>query len=453
MPQQFVNAPQGEWFLARILTVVAGTPKTYTAEEWWQTGDTDGSPGGTGPWKVKTGGRVLSTDNPGYAIPAADLTETLLAVGDFAWARSADGRACLNFELVPATSSSATVSAWKETVRCATIASGTLASSFENGDVIDGVTLATGDRILIKNQSFGGENGIYVVASSGSPTRATDCDSSEEFVGAITFVSEGFINKDTIWECTTDATITVDSTSTVWDHVRPAVTAWKPSARVATTAFGTLSTAFENGDTVDGVTLATGDRILIKNQSSAENGIYVVNASGSPTRALDCDSSAEFVGAAVWVSEGTVNADTIWVCTTNATITVGSTTTAWSQYYPNAGIAITKGVVTNARQILDGCKDFNANLTTDAITFPCGDNGATATTCYVQNSGDKLQLSATDIIEFYTNSGNLTFKFSLDGMIPPTRTNAGAANGAIFYSSDGSKLAYKDPGGTVHYLY
>lgn len=68
----------------------------------------------------------------------------------------------------------------------------------------------------------------------------------------------------------------------------------KDSVVCATTANGTLATAFENGDTVDGIVLATGNRILIKNQSApAENGIYTVNASGAPTRATDFDSWTE----------------------------------------------------------------------------------------------------------------------------------------------------------------
>jgi hypothetical protein len=108
---------------------------------------------------------------------------------------------------------------------------------------------------------------------------------------------------------------------------------WKPSVRVATTVAGTLATSFENGDVVDGVTLATGDRILIKDQASgAENGIYVVAASGAPARASDADTSTEVTGGlAVWVNEGTTNADTGWVVTTNDTITLGSTAIVFSQ--------------------------------------------------------------------------------------------------------------------------
>lgn len=104
----------------------------------------------------------------------------------------------------------------KDAVRAATTAAGTLASSFENGDVVDGVTLATGDRILLKNQAAAAENGIYTVAASGAPTRATDADSSGDLVGAAVFVSEGTTNGNTLWVLTTDAPITVGTTALVW---------------------------------------------------------------------------------------------------------------------------------------------------------------------------------------------------------------------------------------------
>ncbi|BCH32646.1 hypothetical protein MesoLjLc_45760 [Mesorhizobium sp. L-8-10] len=104
---------------------------------------------------------------------------------------------------------------------------------------------------------------------------------------------------------------------------------WKEAVRVATTGAGTLASSFENGDAVDGVVLATGDRILIKNQASAaENGIYVVNASGAPTRADDANSGAELERAAVLVLTGSTNANTQWYCTATS-ITIGSTAVTW----------------------------------------------------------------------------------------------------------------------------
>jgi hypothetical protein len=107
---------------------------------------------------------------------------------------------------------------------------------------------------------------------------------------------------------------------------------WKQAVRVATTADGTFASAYDNGSTVDGVTLATGDRILIKNQSDqTTNGIYIVAASGAPTRATDADSAAEILQASVYVQEGSTLADTQWVNTTNAPITLGATNIVFAQ--------------------------------------------------------------------------------------------------------------------------
>ncbi len=92
----------------------------------------------------------------------------------------------------------------------------------------------------------------------------------------------------------------------------------KDAVRVATTANWVLATAFANWQTVDGVVLATGNRILIKNQTTAsENGIYTVNASGAPTRATDADTASDIADAVVYVSQGTTNADTGWKLVTD----------------------------------------------------------------------------------------------------------------------------------------
>ena len=119
----------------------------------------------------------------------------------------------------------------------------------------------------------------------------------------------------------------------------------KDAVRVATTTAGTLATSFANGQTVDGVTLATGDRILIKNQTAGqENGIYTVNATGAPTRATDADTASDIADAVVYVSQGTVNADTGWKLVTDA-ITLGTTPlvfTALISAFLSAGSLIRK---------------------------------------------------------------------------------------------------------------
>lgn len=107
---------------------------------------------------------------------------------------------------------------------------------------------------------------------------------------------------------------------------------WKKSVRVATTTNGTLASAFANGQTVDGVSLVTGDRILLKNQTAGqENGIYVVQATGAPVRATDADTTAELRSAFVGVDEGTTNGDKAYYQTAEVT-TVGTTPQVWSPF-------------------------------------------------------------------------------------------------------------------------
>lgn len=83
----------------------------------------------------------------------------------------------------------------KESVVAATTAAINLSSDLQNADIVDGVTLATGERVLVKNQSTASENGIYIVVASGAATRATDFDSTTEVTaGAFFFVEEGTVN-------------------------------------------------------------------------------------------------------------------------------------------------------------------------------------------------------------------------------------------------------------------
>ena len=141
----------------------------------------------------------------------------------------------------------------------------------------------------------------------------------------------------------------------------------KQSVRVATTANGTLASAFANGQTVDGVTLATDDRILLKNQSTgSENGIYTVNASGAPTRAADFDSNSEVTGGAFFfVEEGTVNADNGFALTNDGAITVGTTALTFTQFSGAgqliAGDALTKSGNTLAVAVDDSSIEINSD--------------------------------------------------------------------------------------------
>jgi len=106
----------------------------------------------------------------------------------------------------------------------------------------------------------------------------------------------------------------------------------KNSCVAATTGNITISTALNSGDTLDGVTLADGNRVLVKDQSTAsQNGIYVVAA--SPARAADLAASSNAAGMFTFVEKGTVNADNGFVCTSDSgSAVVGTNNLTFAQF-------------------------------------------------------------------------------------------------------------------------
>lgn len=122
-----------------------------------------------------------------------------------------------------------------------------------------------------------------------------------------------------------------------------------PSAVAATTTNVDISTDLENGDVVDGVTLATGNRVLVKSQSNAaQNGIYVVQASGAAVRATDFDAPAEVDGGDfIFVTGGTLYDNTGWVQTSTGITTIGTDAINFTQfsgagtYLAGAGLTLT----------------------------------------------------------------------------------------------------------------
>ena len=110
----------------------------------------------------------------------------------------------------------------------------------------------------------------------------------------------------------------------------------KDSCVAATTANITISTALNNGDTLDGVTLSTDDRVLVKDQSTqSENGIYVVGS--SPARAADLATGADAAGFFTFVEQGSVNADNGFVCTSNKGSAVVGTNNLTIAQFSGAG--------------------------------------------------------------------------------------------------------------------
>jgi hypothetical protein len=144
---------------------------------------------------------------------------------------------------------------------------------------------------------------------------------------------------------------------------------WKASVRAATTSDITLSSDLENGDIVDGVTLATGDRVLVKDQSTgSQNGIYVVKESGAPDRSTDADTNAEVTANfAVFVEEGTVNADSGFTLTNNGVITIGTTALVFTQFTGLGQVTAGDGL-TKTGNTLNVAAGTGISITGDAVT-------------------------------------------------------------------------------------
>ena len=110
----------------------------------------------------------------------------------------------------------------------------------------------------------------------------------------------------------------------------------KDSCKAATTGNITISTALNNGDTIDGVSLSTNDRVLVKDQSTAsQNGIYIVGS--SPARADDLAAGSDAAGMFTFVEQGTVNADNGFVCTSNKGSAVTGTNNLTFAQFSGAG--------------------------------------------------------------------------------------------------------------------
>lgn len=245
----------------------------------------------------------------------------------------------------------------KVPARLATIAALTLADDLEGGtDSLDGVALVTGDRVLVKDQADASENGVYVV-TAGAPDRADDYDDdTDPIFGGTVAVVLGSQNSNTVWQLTTAGPYTIGSTNLafaqaavieLWTALTDTPSSytdqsgkgvrvdtgeaalvfvpqtWKDPVVAATTASLTLADDVETGDSIDGITLAEFDRVLVKDQSSSEDGIYSVQTGAPPIRVDDMDDNSDvFLGTLIAVLGGTVNANTLWQHTAGTDIGV-----------------------------------------------------------------------------------------------------------------------------------
>jgi len=117
--------------------------------------------------------------------------------------------------------------------RVATTANVNLSNGLENGDTLDGITLVTGDKVLVKDQTDATENGIYLVPASGAASRDPDFNTVDELAGQLVIIQEGTTNEDTIFLCTTDTGGSIGSVNITFTQVQPQFTGTVSSVAVA----------------------------------------------------------------------------------------------------------------------------------------------------------------------------------------------------------------------------
>lgn len=211
---------------------------------------------------------------------------------------------------------------------------------------------------------------------------------------------------------------------------------WKQAVRVASAAalaantysngssgVGATLTGNSNGAlTVDGVAVATSDRVLVKNEVTAShNGIYIVTVAGSGgaayilTRSTDSDTSAKLINEAVFASEGTANADTSWVQTTDSPITIGSTSVVYAQFGSGTSYTGTSNRIDVTGTVIDISATYvgQTSITTlgtittgtwSATTIALNKGGTGATTA----AGARANLVAAGIYSVAVGDGSST---------------------------------------------
>ncbi len=238
--------------------------------------------------------------------------------------------------------------------------------------IITGVTSAGSQSTAL---TISESNGAITITPNLATSASAGLLSASDFSKLADATSEATANKLVIRDANGQAkfgTPTDDAHAATKGYVDAARSGLdvKQSVRAATTAPINLANQLEAGDTLDtNVTLVAGDRVLVKDQSTAsENGIYVVQASGAAVRATDFDSNAEVTpGAFTFVEEGTTNADSGWVLTTNGTINVGVTGLTWALFSVAGTILAGDGLTKTGNVLNVGGTTDRISVSSDAV--------------------------------------------------------------------------------------
>ena len=288
----------------------------------------------------------------------------------------------------------------------------TTGSQLVNKDYVDGETSVLVSSVSVSGlplSSTGGTTPVISIADASASASGVVNTSAQSFAGVKTFISAPQYSG--LPSSSNDLT-----NKSYVDNVAAGLSVRASCVAATTVAIGS-GLGFANGSTCDTVTLATGDRVLLKNEPTpANNGIYVIGASAPPTRALDYDTGSEVVaGTFTTILGGTsVNKNTQWAQTTSGTITIGVTPLVFSQ------LGITTGV-TSIVSPVSGNKQGDVNLyTTDinGLTTSLDSKSPLYATINPQPSAYTLALTdAQNVYIRHTSGTNTTLTIPLNSTV------------------------------------
>ena len=184
-------------------------------------------------------------------------------------------------------------------------------------------TLAGASSRFQAVSTIGDGNKAYFIVESGTDWM--------EFIGLYTSAGNT-LTVDTFLSSSTGSPLSLSGTSTIF--LTPPTSFYSSNlpvirARVMATSNVTLATGLENGDTVNGVTLATGDAVFLTGQTDQkENRVWVVKASGAPDPHPLMPTGANVTSWLVIASEGTLGKDRLYTCTSNTSV-AGTDNLTW----------------------------------------------------------------------------------------------------------------------------
>jgi hypothetical protein len=170
-----------------------------------------------------------------------------------------------------------------------------LSADLQNGDTIDGVTLVTGDRVLVKDQSTASQNGLYTVVSSGTASRDTQFNTIDELSGQMIVVNQGTTNDNKIFLCTTNNTATLDSDSITYNVITPSNVGTVTSIGIADAGAGEI--------TVGNTPITSNGNITLAINSIADTKLGTISTANKVSlTALNIDGGSD-IGADLTTSD------------------------------------------------------------------------------------------------------------------------------------------------------